>query len=94
MDLAAFLLARLDTVAGIAQREAASPPVIGGVLATVFTPERVLAEVAAKRGIIALHTSASDGCTTCGEPWPCTTLRLVAGPYHAHPDFRPEWSLA
>lgn len=36
-------------------------------------------------------------CSTCGDPdearvpWPCRTLRFLALPYAAHPDYDPAW---
>ncbi|OKI16615.1 DUF6221 family protein [Streptomyces sp. CB03911] len=68
---------------------------------------RALAEVDAKRCIIDEHHDVNDGsCGTCVTPswgypthgsaspaaWPCTTLRLLALPYAAHPNYRPEWA--
>lgn len=51
------------------------------------TPRRVLADVAAKRAIVALHP-----CDDCGAgDDPCITLRLLAQPYVGHPDFDPAW---
>lgn len=67
-------------------------------------PARVLAEVAAKRAIVELHqpelveTINADGdersgdiCTCCDEVWPCDTLKLLALPDDAHPDYKPTW---
>lgn len=61
---------------------------------------RALAEVAAKRRIMKAHERLPDGafCITCdapsgipGEPYGCTTLRLLALPYADHPGYREEW---
>jgi pyrimidine deaminase RibD-like protein len=50
-------------------------------------PARVLADVAAKRAIVALHP-----CDDCGMGNdPCSTLRLLAQPYAEHPDYDEEW---
>ena len=76
-----------------------------------FDPARVLADVAAKRGILELHPTSEyraywvkDAPTTyrcfCQEEdgviqgvEPCDTKRLLAQPYHAHPDFDPAWKV-
>lgn len=70
----------------------------------VLDPAAVLADIAAKRAIIALHQP--DGierpvCTTCatqvvagdleGDPWPCPTARLLASGYAARPGYDEEW---
>lgn len=62
-------------------------------------PARVLAEVAAKRCIIAEHPwrrepdwSSGRQCRQCATEHPCTTLRLLALPYAAHADYRAEWA--
>ena len=69
-------------------------------------PERVLADVAAKRKIAELHTPkfppGDDGpnCPSCiltywlpsWEPYPCPTLRALVQPYRWHPEFREEWA--
>jgi hypothetical protein len=68
-------------------------------------PERVLADVEAKRRIIGEHPHGDFGrpdsqyCEVChdddGNPavtgqW-CDTVRLLALPYADHPDYREEW---
>lgn len=65
-------------------------------------PARVLAEVDAKRRIIAEHRGSGVTCPRCslgaedGQVvyWrdPCATLRLLALPYADHPEYRPEWA--
>lgn len=64
-------------------------------------PTRVLAEVAAKRAVLALHwiavdqTNAVDGlatCNECVEYAPCDTLRILASVYAGHPGY--DWSWA
>jgi hypothetical protein len=60
-------------------------------------PARVLAEVEAKRGIIAEHprsdSSSGPSCGCCFTTgWPCPTLRLLALPYRDHPDYQPDWA--
>ncbi len=69
-------------------------------------PARVLAEVAAKRAILDLHTKAGAGagafdlpdvCRPVSRgigavaPWPCQTLRLLALPYSSNPGFDESW---
>jgi hypothetical protein len=64
-----------------------------------WDPDRVLAEVEAKRELVEEHQPAAYGeCRTCREPGldrnqaaPCLTLRLLALPYADHPDYREEW---
>jgi hypothetical protein len=66
----------------------------------------VLAEVDAKRRIIAMHATGDfpydpdDGpgdyswterCDGCGEATPCLTLRLLALPFAGRPGYRDEW---
>lgn len=59
-------------------------------------PARVLADVAAHRAVVALHTGDED--PDC-PPWgrrpdgsePCATLLALAQPHADHPDFRDEW---
>lgn len=68
-----------------------------------WDPERVLAEVAAKRNLIALHTGDGHACikesigyTVVGwyaDPEPCPTLQLLAAPYADHEDYDPAWSV-
>lgn len=70
-------------------------------------PARVLADVAAKRQIIELHSPDGDflpACKTCScagalacmdchetVEWPCPTAKMLALPYADHPDYRQEW---
>ncbi|MCX4543759.1 DUF6221 family protein [Streptomyces sp. NBC_01565] len=67
-------------------------------------PARVLAEVDAKRRIVALHSdSTGHSCSITDKTGyelnyadvagdeACTTLRLLALPYADHPDYRQEW---
>jgi hypothetical protein len=62
-------------------------------------PARVLAEVDAKRCILAAHPARLPGwCSTCDVPGDtqgnvhgCLTLRLLALPFADHPDYREEW---
>lgn len=64
-------------------------------------PARVIADLAAKRAIIALHAddytdtgdidTDAEICVRCQEAWPCETLRLFASVYSDHADYRQEW---
>ena len=71
-----------------------------------WNPARVLADVEAKRRILAEHAvDAGLFCRTCFDPgtldrypdefsqrrFPCPTLRLLALPFASHPDYRDEW---
>lgn len=64
-----------------------------------WDPARVLREIDAKRMIVAAHerrpmpNGDSADCAQCwGAVWPCPTLRLLALPYAAKPDYREEWA--
>lgn len=76
---------------------------------SILTPSAVLADIAAKRAIVAAHPMeyldawGTSVCTTCtsdlNPTWtegggPCTTLRLLAQPYAEHPDYGPAWRTA
>jgi len=64
-------------------------------------PAYVLADIAAKRQILAAHQrevltsdgSMPDECYHCCEPWVCPTVRLLAAPFAQYPDFDPAWKL-
>jgi hypothetical protein len=67
--------------------------------AALWSPGKVLTEIAVRRRILERHSDQHDllessrptvGCR-CYDGWPCTTLRLLALPYAAHPDYREEW---
>jgi hypothetical protein len=113
--LAEFLRARLDedeqTAKGLltAARFLDKEPDFygaGGPAAQTYwqrhDPARVLAEVDAKRRIIAAHHRSGRTCPRCSlgtedgqvvfELDPCETLRLLALPYRGHADYRPEWA--
>lgn len=71
-------------------------------------PEAVLADVAAKRAILAEHLPewgyAICGPIVCGScidsisdvaeylPYPCPTVRALASAWNWHPDYQPEWA--
>lgn len=42
------------------------------------SPKRVLAYLAALRGVVELHRNAGGGCRECEYDYPCATLRCVA----------------
>lgn len=81
----------------------ASSPVIAQHIAR-HDPARVLADVAAKRRIVELHSAPytwdvrdvtyryTDRCA-CREVYPCPTLRALAAPYSSIEGFREEWSV-
>lgn len=81
----------------------ANAPELGAHI-VAHDPARVLAEVEAKRRIIELHSVSEghecstrdrhgdiDHCTWVMDSEACTTLRLLALQYAAHPDYREEW---
>lgn len=51
-------------------------------------PASVLAECAALREVVGLHTACDD--VSYGDTSTCPTLRALAKPYADHPDYRPE----
>jgi hypothetical protein len=72
----------------------------------VFDRDQEMADVAAKRQILAMHKRTAtragdrliehcscqdDWSTIFGRYWPCDTLSLLALPYAGHPDYREEW---
>jgi uncharacterized protein DUF6221 len=66
-------------------------------------PAAVLADVEAKRRLLALHSPTpgpNPSCNTCFDGWaavleaanwPCASVRLLALPFASHPDYREEW---
>ena len=52
-------------------------------------PARVLREVEAKRRIVDRYAWLREHGDTGGAAW---VLPLLAAPYAAHPDYRPEWA--
>lgn len=82
-----FLTTRLDDL----QRTAESATVGGyQVAATMY-----LADIAAKRMILNLHSGDNDEqCQSWAGNWihePCATLKALASAYSDHPDYREEW---
>lgn len=120
-DLAAYLLARYaeeeaSARAALAEAETMHPPltwrwaVIDSWTSTRMppgapSPDRIFAEVAAKRAIIDLHGGRpmwneggdlrADTLHVCEDALEdadgCRTLRALAQPYAGRPDFRDEW---
>ena len=73
------------------------PAAVAGHIAR-HDPARVLAEVDAKRRMLAIHhpyvPEPDQACLGCagGIVWTdCPVLRLLALPYASHPDYRAEW---
>lgn len=116
MTLVEFLLARIVEDEERARRAASvegADFMLAALPLDVFDglrpgfPNRVLAECAAKRRIVALHEhdlsgtyGSIPGCWCCDDDrdyglipagW-CETLRALAVVYADHPDYRPEWS--
>ena len=59
-----------------------------------WDPARVLAEVDAKRRILAEHDIAHDPCDAHDADnysIDCDTVRLLALPHASHPEYRQEW---
>jgi hypothetical protein len=80
MTLTEFLTARLDEDEADARDDDGSPTPIG-----MWDPDRVLAEVAAKRAIV-------DKATDYDERWALDeVLRHIAAPYADHPDYDEAW---
>jgi hypothetical protein len=93
--LADFLLARLDEDETIvealeddAQAKISSEAVRKYL--EVWQPDRVLAELDAKRGIVAAWQAKHDTNPVVADAlgW---VLQAIASPYSEHPDFREEW---
>ena len=111
MDLAEWLLARIaeDEARAFRWPDTLDPPPSGHPFwldtlgHPIYEPRpRVLAECAAKRAIVELH-SVDHGCPDLSQmdsyTWVnapcnanCTTLRLLALPYVDEPGYRPEWA--
>lgn len=111
MTLVEFLLARIAEDEAHAQQMWAERSARRAVKAPVSyqwpTPDRTLAECAAKRRIVELFV---DQVENYGKPWDVPEERLwpeygggyllglreavqhLAVPYATHPDYRPEWA--
>jgi hypothetical protein len=103
-DLVGFLCARLDEDERVA-RAVRGPDGAETVASHIVRnhPARVLAEVEAKRRILARHVLSPpsenpelpwDNVADCqfdGEPWPCPDILDLALPYADHPDYRNGW---
>lgn len=140
MDITGFLTARLDEREQWARHAehalgtkydplmlAASETVSVSLVALYreARPERVLADVKAKRAILALHgletlslppapyelpegftgkfvgycqlcseIDGSEGLNTYYEPWPCPSVRILAGIDAEHPDYKQAWTVS
>ena len=99
MTLTEFLLARIAEDEGHARKllETDRRPVLS-LASTVNHPARLLAEVAAKRRIVALHEPSSHpmaswtNCRHCGAGRGyCAHLRLLASVYADHADYDEAW---
>ena len=65
----------------------------GQQIATLANPDRVLAECAAKRVIVALYLEAElDGSYVALEYLP-DALKALAAVYKDHPDYQQDWAL-
>jgi hypothetical protein len=64
-------------------------------------PTRALAEIAAKRAILELHSGEDGGaCNSCGSTefgwqvkWPCTTTLVVASTFRGRQGWEPAWEV-
>ena len=59
---------------------------------------RILADCEVRRQRLDLHSENrgipgryGPQCHLCGEPYPCTTLMVLASAWKTHPDFDPNW---
>jgi hypothetical protein len=96
-SISAFLFARYDEDESIARdvrhQALSGRPFIaitaGGTGVRRLTdPSWWLEDLAAKREIVEWH---GEHLETATHGRPCRTLRLLAGPYAGHPDYREEW---
>lgn len=64
---------------------------------TVARWERAQREAAVKRAVPGLHRIFAEArefgghWCSCGDLWPCKTIRLTAAVWSDHPDYRDEW---
>ena len=88
-ELIEFLAERIAEDEASAIREAGRLDV---ALVGAFAPAHLIAKCASERQIVGWHRDRGlDFCDECGWSMPCPTLRALAAPYVAHPDFLPEW---
>lgn len=62
-----------------------------------WSPARILAEIAAKRTLLAGHTTCHTGAGPCGDwtgSYTCIIAPDLARPYADRPDWHPSWSHA
>lgn len=65
-----------------------------------YSPAAVLADLASKRAIVALHGPHAELCYWTNDGWRthdgevCDTLCLLAAPFAFHPDYDPAWAVA
>jgi hypothetical protein len=94
-DLVKFLRARLDEdeAAAKAWLPFGNPDAAARAHVARLDPGRVLAEVEAKRRIIAEHhpVDPCDAHDASFDTIPCDTLLALASVYAEHPDYREEW---
>lgn len=106
MRISEFLAARWGEIAAVAEAADHAGYWIlsdgGPELADHFErhePDHVLADIAAKRAILAAHPI--DDLGYCSNCWvdrhplsveaPCPTIRFLAAPFASHRDYREEW---
>ena len=97
--LAEFVLARLIEDEEVAYRgihDAIGPVASSGRDRSLSS--RILADCEVRRQRLDLHSESRgiagrDGpqCHLCGEPYPCTTLMVLASAWITHPDFDSNW---
>jgi hypothetical protein len=56
----------------------------------MLTPSAVLAECAAKRELVEIHTTCDD--VSYGDASTCPEIRTLAAVYKDHPDYQQEWA--
>jgi hypothetical protein len=90
----------LDATIGVAATGPADHPqsMADAQFIALWDPARVLAEVDAKRRLLAEHPCGDDGfcgdgigLVGCKWAWPCPTVRLIALPDADQPGYRDEW---
>jgi hypothetical protein len=62
-------------------------------------PNRMLVWSGVRRSLVELHSAKAEGddpndeprCLDCGQPMPCSTLKLLSTLYGDHPDFQEQW---